>query len=115
MRKLFWCSVAVAVSTACGVYLASKSVDHSPVAAVGDALRNPGGEEASGDRATVEEGGALPVAVPIGEADRFASPPDIVAVADPSAPGHIVIEEKGMIATGMVPTPAVPLSGSTVG
>jgi len=117
MRKLFWCSVAVAVSTACGVYLASKSVEHSPVAAIGDALRNPGGEEPStADRATVEEGGALPVAVPVEEPEAgTATTPKVVAVADPSAPGHIVIEGEGMIATGMVPTPAVPLSGSTVG
>jgi len=118
MRKLFWCSVAVAVSTACGLYLASKSVDHSPVAAIGDALRNPGGEEAaSASRGTVEEGGALPVAVPVeGTALPEATEPSpVVAVADPSAPGHILIAEEGMTAIGMVPTPCMPLSGSTVG
>src|SRR5262249_30919983 len=78
----------------------------SPVAAIGDALRNPGGEEPStADRATVEEGGALPVAVPVEEPKASeAAPPKGVAVADPSAPGHLVIEGEGVTATGLVPT-----------
>ena len=47
MKKIFWCSVAVAVTAASCVYLASRHVERVPLGVVGQALVNMGGEESS--------------------------------------------------------------------
>lgn len=98
MRKLFWCSVVVAVSAGCGVYLASKTFERTPSVALGKTLTALGGEEAS----SVEpEALGLPVAVPVDE--------KVIAVADPSTPGHIFIE--GEPTADVTTTVALPVTG----
>jgi hypothetical protein len=101
MRRLFWCSVAVAVAAAGSVYLASKSVEESPALLVGQALVNAAGEHSSsgGGMTVAGEPVGLPeppsaVEVPATPVEETPAPSEVVAVADPSTPGHIFIDEE---------------------
>jgi hypothetical protein len=104
MRKLFWCSVGVAVAAAGSVYLASKSVEQSPAVLVGQALVNAAGEDALGGGLKVA--GAHvglpepPTAVEMIDTpvEEVPQPSEVVAVAHPSTPGHISIEGEGVSA-----------------
>jgi hypothetical protein len=101
MKKIFWCSVAVAVAAAGSVYLASRPVESYSLTRAGHALASLGGEESAGG-----EEAAPPVPVPaavpglptVGSEETAAGSAtavvsETVAVAEGPLQGHIIIDE----------------------
>jgi hypothetical protein len=102
MRKIFWCSLAVAIAAAGSVYLASRSVERTPFGVMGHALVAVGGEEASSAPSGGEEAPPPPEPAPVGNETPTPAPTDdpllvkpgaVVAVADPSTQGYIILDE----------------------
>ena len=102
MKKLFWCSVAVAVAAAGSVYLASRHVESCSLTSVGHAMAALGGEESSSS-GTGTDAPQVPEPAPVGvlpavgseDATSVATPPasEPVPLAAGPAEGRIIIEE----------------------
>src|SRR4051812_47255979 len=100
MKKIFWCSVAVAVAAASSVYLASRHVEECSFRSVGHAIAALGGEESAGNDAIeppavpapTSVGGlpTVPVEDPMVDAESMAQ---VVAVADGAVQGQIIFDE----------------------
>ncbi len=123
MKKIFWCSVAVAVAAASSVYLASRHVEEYSFKTVGHAIAALGSEESasnSGESAPVPEpipATGLPVVTP---SAPEAMAPDagtaqVVARLDGAAQGQITIDESNPISDFAISSPStLPKIGETV-
>ncbi len=106
MRKLFWCCAAAAVAAAGTVYLAAKHVEQHPYAVLGQTVLSVcGGGCASGAAGGGQGESVVPAEpAPVG-GSPFSStsvapgpmpgtePSQVVAIAEPTLPGHIVVSE----------------------
>ncbi len=104
MKKIFWCSVAVAVAAASSVYLASRHVEEYSFKAVGHAIASLGGDASKGAAAGQDDGTVVPEPIPTGlpafvpdEPMSPATTPTPI-VADGSVQGRIIIDEADPIA-----------------
>ncbi|MBI1914300.1 MAG: hypothetical protein HYS12_06120 [Planctomycetes bacterium] len=97
MRKLFWSCAAVAVAAAGTVYLAAKHVDQHPYAVMGQTVRSLCGTEHESSATSPAAENAVPAEPTPTELSSTGAvePPrrEVVAVADPSLPGHITVGE----------------------
>src|SRR3954447_21923177 len=99
MKKIFWCSVAVAVAAASSVYLASRHVEECSFKSLGHAIAALGGEENATNDALEPPGAPEPKAltslptVPVEESAADVTTAQVVAVADGAVQGHIIIDE----------------------
>src|SRR5436853_4403686 len=100
MKKIFWCSVAVAVAAASSVYLASRHVEECSFKSFGHAIAALGGEENAASDAL--EPPAIPApasvtglpTVPVEQpAEDVATLAQVVAVADGAVQGQIIFDE----------------------